>query len=476
MPEPRPHLLLITTDQQRHDALGINGNPILQTQNLDHLAATGVNFSRAYTTCPSCIAARRSILTGQFGATHGLVGYSETSPFDPEFTLPGLLREAGYQTQLVGKLHQQPQRRRFGFDHMILSQGPSHRPDSAWSNHNDYTDWLAEQGITVPPSSHGINGNGRLARPWQMDEWLHQSTYLTTQALEFMTRKRDPSMPFFLHLSYWAPHPPLIPPQVYYDRYVRVMDRYRPSIGTWAPQGDTWTPGIAADSSTGPFRLDEIQNAMAGYYGLINHIDDQIQRLLEAFYIYGGPRAKEPLYIAFTSDHGEMLGDHHLFRKTLAYEASAHVPFFITGRNVDFQRKRTSDALVCLEDLLPTFCELGGARIPERVDGRSLVPLLRGEHKPVREELHGEHAGATANHFMLHGPHKYIWYAHTHEEQLFDLQADPRELNDLSGNSDLLRPMRERMLARLKGRTDYAYDVAKLQPLANRTPKVFWKS
>jgi hypothetical protein len=87
----RPNILLITTDQQRFDGLGINGNAVLRTPNLDHLAARGVNFTRAYTTCPSCIAARRSILTGQFPVTHGLVGYEDGLEWDPPFTLPGLL-------------------------------------------------------------------------------------------------------------------------------------------------------------------------------------------------------------------------------------------------------------------------------------------------------------------------------------------------------------------------------------------------
>jgi len=470
----KPHLLLITTDQQRHDALGLNGNPLIQTQNLDAMAARGVNFSRGYTTCPSCIAARRTILTGQSGATHGLVGFSETAPFDPKFTLPGLLSEAGYQTQLVGKLHQQPRRKRYGFDHVVLSDGPNVHPNSAWKSQNDYTDWLAEQGVTASSNYHGVNGNGRLARPWPMDEYLHQTTWVTTQAIDFMSRKRDPSMPFFLHVSYWAPHPPFIPPRDYYERYVRVMERWHPTFGRWAPPTQEPPPGLDPASATGPFPLAEMQNAMAGYYGLVNHIDDQIQRLMGSFFVYGGQREKEPMWVLFTSDHGEMLGDHHLFRKGLGYEGSAHVPYFITGYNVESKPAR-SDALVCLEDILPTFCELGGARIPEGVDGRSLAPILRGETQVPREELHGEHSGGYANQWLIRGRHKYIWYAHTNEEQLFDLEADPHETNDLSGHAELLAPMRAGIARRLRGRTDYTYDEKKLTPLANRTPEVFWK-
>lgn len=469
----RPNLLLITTDQQRYDAMGLNGNLHLQTQNLDAMAARGVNFARGYVTCPSCIAARRTILTGQAPATHGLVGYNEDHPFDPPFTLPGLLGRAGYHTQLIGKLHQMPQRRRFGFDNVILSNAPSARPDSAWQKENDYVDWLCGQGIKAPPHYHGINGNGRLARPWPMDEWYHHTTWVTTQAIDFMTKRRDPSCPFFAHVSYWAPHPPLIPPQAYYDRYVRIMDRFAPTIGEWAPK-DAPRPGVAPDSKMGPFPLEEIQHAMAGYYGLVNHVDDQVQRLLEAFYSYGGPRTKEPLWIIYTSDHGELLGDHHLFRKSLAYEGSAHVPFFITGRNVDIS-SRASDALVCLEDLLPTFCDLAGVDVPDGVDGKSLLPIVRGEAARVRDELHGEHSGGKiANHFLLYGQHKYIWYARTNEEQVFDLEIDPRELHDLSADETLLCQLRKRMATHLKDRTDYTYDMSQLQPAANRTPKALW--
>lgn len=473
MPATRPHLLLITTDQQRYDTMGLNGNPHLQTQNLDGMAARGVNFTRGYVTCPSCIAARRTILTGQAPATHGLVGYNEDHPFDPPFTLPGLLGRAGYQTQLVGKLHQMPQRRRFGFDNILLSNAPTARPDSAWQKENDYVDWLREQGIQAPPQYHGINGNGRLARPWPMDEWYHHTTWVTTKAIEFMTQKRDPSCPFFLHVSYWAPHPPLIPPQAYYDRYVRIMDRFAPTLGEWAPRTEP-RRGVVPENKSGPFRLDEIQHAMAGYYGLVNHVDDQVQRLIESFYNYGGPRGKEPMWIVYTSDHGELLGDHHLFRKSLAYEGSAHVPFFVTGRNVDLPR-RTSDALVCLEDLLPTFCDLAGVAVPEGVDGRSLMPIVRGEASGIREELHGEHGGGSyENHWLVHGWFKYIWYARTNEEQLFDLQNDPHELHDLSGDPRLLRPLRERMAAHLKGRSDYTYDVSALKPAANQPPKALY--
>ena len=466
----RPNLLLITTDQQRHDALGINGNRHLQTPVLDNLAATGVNFSRAYVTCPSCIAARRTILTGQAPATHGLVGYKEGQEFFPKFTLPSLLSDAGYQTQLIGKLHQYPQRKRYGFDHMIMSVNPIDRPDTIWTNQNDYIDWLKQMGIRSSAQTHGLNSNSHLARPFHLDEEYHHTTWLTNEAIDFMTRKRDPSCPFFLHLSYWAPHPPFIPPQVYYDRYAANKE-LRPRIGKWTKGGEP-PIGLPSNAQRGPFSPEVVQNAMAGYYGLINHVDDQIQRLLEAYYVFGGTRDKDPLWIIFTSDHGEMLGDHHMFHKSVGYESSAHIPFFITGRNVPVP-KFSSDAMVCLEDLLPTFLDLAGVPVPDGIDGKSLKPIIMKESQHVRDEIHGEHSGVD-NHFLVHGRYKYMWFAKTNEEQLFDLQSDPHEMNDISGNMEVLAEMRRRLAARLKSRTDYTYDVSKLKPLCNAVPKALW--
>ncbi len=472
----KPNILLITTDQQRHDALGINGNKVLRTPNLDSWASSGTNFTRAYTTCPSCIAARRSILTGLHPSNplHGLRGYRDGLEFNPPWTLPALMRDAGYQTQLIGKLHQYPQRKRFGFDNIILSEQMDIRADSKFFGVNDYGEFLQRNGHKFLPNSVGIGPNGRVARPWPHDEDLHHSSWLTEEAVQFVTRKRDPSMPWFLHLSYWAPHPPLVPPQVYWDRYVN-QPGMRSTIGQWASTREH-AAGLAPDSSTGPFSEAEMRESMAGYYGLINHIDDRLLYLREMLFQRGSPRESAPTWIIFTSDHGEMLGDHHLFRKSLPYEGSAHVPFLIHGVNVDRPACRSSDGLVSLEDLLPTICELGGAEIPDGVDGRSLVPVLRGSTPMVREDLFGEHDGGFGNHFVVAGRFKYLWFTRTNEEQLFDLAADPHECNDLSGQADLLKPMRAKLAEHLKGRADVRLDPGALKPLGNAVPTVFWKS
>jgi arylsulfatase len=476
MSQRRPNILLITTDQQRYDALGINGNPVLRTPNLDALAASGTNFSRCYVTCPVCIPARRSLISGLHPATHGLRGYRDGAEFNPSHTMPGVLSAHGYQTQLVGKLHLHPQRKRFGYDHMILSDSGNWRPSSPQQRENDYTAWLADQGVAFHSNAHGINGNSRVARPFHLDENYHHTSWVAQQAVAFFQGWRDPSCPWFLHVSFVAPHPPLVPPQAYWDRYIH-RDDLVPTIGQWAPRGHAANArrGVAVDAPVGPFPSDEIHDAIAGYYGLINHIDDRIRYLLDAFFEYGNPRAAEPTYILFSSDHGEMLGDHHLFRKSLPYESSAHVPLIIGGRNVDVPRGHCN-TLACWEDIMPTVLDLAGAAIPDGLDGRSLVPAMRGDDADApREAIFGQcETGGHSNHWMVCGRHKYLWFVKTGEEQLFDLDADPRELCDLSADDALRQPLRERMAAHLAGRNDVTYDPASLTPCANRPPRALW--
>jgi arylsulfatase len=473
----RPNVLLITTDQQRWDAFGLNDpNTDLRTPICDQLAASGVNFSRAYVTCPVCIPARRSLLTGLHPHTHGLRHYQDGLEWDPPFTLPGLLARAGWHTALTGKLHLHPQRKRYGYEYMLRTESPNDRSDTPLQPVNDWVDWLKERGIQRPNNT-GINGNGRVARPWDLEERWHHTSWLADRAVDFLVRYRDPSQPFFLHLSFWAPHPPLIPPQAYWDRYHR-RHRRKPTISEWTPQFDRVPRGIPDDSPTGPFTEEDMHDAAAGYFGLINHVDDRIRHVLSRLFEYGSPRAKEPTLILFTSDHGELLGDHHLWRKSMAYEGAAHVPFFITGRNLPLHRGRC-DELVCLEDVVATVLDLCGQPLPAELGGelqsKSLAPTLRGATHRVRDRLFGVCDGAGGHYYLIEGRHKYVWFARTSEEQLFDLETDPLETRDISGNPALLEPFRRQLAEHLaRHEPSRAFDPATLTPCANRPPRAIW--
>jgi arylsulfatase A-like enzyme len=453
----RPNILLIMTDQQRGDCLSAAGHPVLITPNMDAIGGHGVRFTQAYATCPSCIPARRSLLSGQYPRTHGLVGYQEGLEWNPPATLPGVLRSAGYQTVLVERsMHQHPFRKRFGYDEMIIH---SHRDASS-----DYSRFLIQNGLTGPDPWHsaGVMHNDWTARPFSFEERFHHTTWVTDEALRFLER-RDPSCPFFLTVSYLAPHPPLQPPAFYFERYLRTGVP-PPTIGDWAcPPA---SGGIGDDVSANSIHLEgeRLQCMRAGYYGLINHVDDQIRRLLNP--IIGIPRLAPNTVVVFTSDHGEMLGDHYLFRKQLPYEPAARIPLMIWDPRHKKSRGRTVSEAVALEDVMPTLLDLVGLPIPPSVEGRSLAPWIRGETPAWdRGWLLLEHAPTFLA--LTDGREKYLWFAQSGREQFFDLTRDPGERHDAIADPEYAERValwRERLVRELADRPEGFSDGRRLIP------------
>lgn len=444
----RPDILLIMTDQQRGDCLGVEGHPCLQTPHLDELARGGTRFARAYSTCPVCIPARRSLLSGQYPHRHGMVGYAEHCEWNPPATLPGLLRDAGYQTQMVGRsMHQHPPRKRFGYDEMVLGN-------------EDYSRWLARH-LPVDtehdsPGAYygtGVAHNDWTARPWPHPEDMHQTNWTIQQARRFL-RRRDPDCPFFLTVSFLAPHPPLIPPSFYFERYLRSA-LPEPVIGDWAeaPSG-----GFAANANHVNLQGEALRSCQAGYFGLINHLDDQLHRLL---YGIAGIPGFDPdnTLVIFCSDHGEMLGDHYRFRKSLPYEGSARIPFIISlpRTNKRAQRGCVCDVPVCLEDILPTCLDAVGLPLPDWVDGKSLLPLVQGETACLEREWIPIEIGGGEDpfHALTNGREKYIRFSRSGREQLFDLIRDPAERYDRSLDApDRVEVWRSRLIEHLGDRPE----------------------
>jgi len=455
----RPNIVLFLTDQHRGDALGLDGHPVVQTPYLDHVGASGVFFRRAYTACPVCIPARRTLLTGRKPARHGVVMNYDTCLDGP--TLPGELARAGYQTHLVGKLHLWPHRKRYGFESADWSDAPKHHDCG-----DDYVRFLKRHGIVWPGAAMagGQNMNGWVSRPWHLDERFHFSNWCAEMALEFLER-RDPTVPFFLNVSFIHPHQPCTPPRDYYDRYL-AMDLPEPPVGDWARVFDCPQRGLPVASWRTWLEPAVLKQYQAGYYGSINHIDDQIGRILNVL--------PDRTIVVFASDHGEMLGDHQWIRKRNAFEGSARIPLLMRfPETMNVPQQRALDVPVELMDLMPTLLDAAGVPIPDTVDGTSLLPLLRGDSDRWREYLHGECANVpsldSGMQYLTDGKRKYIYYPGPGTEQFFDLESDPRELRNLAGSIDL-RPWRDRLMRELAGRPEGFTDGRRLVPLGRSTP------
>jgi arylsulfatase len=459
--QDRPNIILITTDQHRGDCLGIDGHPVVQTPNLDALAASGIRFRRGMTESPSCIPARRCLMTGMAPAAQGMVGMT-SADWNPPHTLAGSLRDAGYQTALIGKLHLAPKGKRFGFEIQELADGPYEYEGNA------YTRWLRdEHGIKDVDAgiAHGVDVNGWIGRPGHLTEQQGMTYWCTSRAIDFLHYQRDPTAPFFLNVSIFDPHPPLVPPEWYYNRYIQ-REFPEPVIGDWAHDPG----GPAAGYPTAAWRVnlspEQMRCCRAAYYATVNYIDDQIGRLVQYL-------RREKLYnntlILFTSDHGEMLGDHHLFRKCWPYEGSARVPYLLKPPDSWGAQARISDCPVGLQDVMPTLLDAADTSIPDDCTGRSLLPIVRAESGSVREALHIEDSGTyeaiDGYHALISERHKYIWYSQRGTEHLFDLETDPDELTDLalSDRADrLLTPWREKLAGVLANRPEGFVDAGRL--------------
>ena len=474
-----PNIILIATDQHRSDCLGLAGHPVLQTPNLDFLGASGTFFRSAYAESPSCIPARRTLISGQAPSANGMVGFQEGVAWDPPQTIAGELSKAGYQCEMVGKMHLWPQRKRYGFHRMALA-------DSTRGPNNDYLDWLSGE---VPTDrwamAHGVSPNGWIARPTHLHETQTHTFWCISQAIEFL-EKRDPEMPYFLYIGFIDPHPPLTPPGFYYDRYAR-QELPAPVIGDWIdpdfrprkgqdPEGPETRADLALDDAA-------MHDFRAGYYGLINHVDDQVGRLLQ--YLRDTTLLDET-FMLFTSDHGEMLGDHHMLAKVAGFDGAARIPFLARApRSFGLPSGTVVDAPVGLQDVLATLVDAAGMQVPATVTGRSVLPLMAGSPAgtpPWRDVLHGEHAPAYSGdygmHYLVDGHVKYIWHTQSGREFFFDLDGgagEERNLIDDPAWSDQVAALRHRLIEILTGRVEGFVDRGELvagRPYHALTPPV----
>lgn len=454
----KPNIILINVDQWRGDCLSIDGHPVVETPWLDELALEGVRCARAYAACPVCIPARASLYTGLTPRTHGRVGYRDGVPWDYPVTMAGEFTRGGYQTEAIGKLHVYPERHRLGFEHVVLHDGYLHfardrRRDQVVRD--DYLLWLRRQeGVGADYVEHGLDCNAQVARPWDKAERLHPTNWAFGEAVDFL-RRRDATKPFFLYLSLHRPHPPYDPPRWAFDQYMEdpMPD---PPQGDWGDAFAPYTNSRKPDLFVGRMDPRALRRARAGYYGLMTQIDHQVHRLREAVQEHG---LHGSTYFCFLSDHGEMLGDHGLFRKGYPYEGSARVPLILRGpAGSGLQANHVITEPVELRDVMPTLLEVAGLPIPKSVEGKSFLPLATGKKIRWRPWLHGELAlfGQSLQ-WLTDGHEKYVWFSGTGREQLFNLDDDPEERRDLARNGGAgpaVARWRARLVGELRGREE----------------------
>lgn len=460
MAEQRPNIVLITADQWRGDFLSIAGHPVMKTPNLDSWVNQGAYFPKAYSEVPSTTAAHRMILSGKGNYDCGLVGYT-TAFWEEPNTVAQAFADAGYHCIDVGTRNVHFVRQLYGFHTVYTANGRA-------EGESDYHEWLKEEfGPQAHPFSHGVDANGWLARPFHLQERYHQTNWAIDTTLRELKR-RDPTRPFFVWISIRAPHSPYDPPKHFWDMYIN-EDLPEPVVGDWADIHDV--PIAHPDRTAWHGRLPEdfVHPERAGYMGCCTHIDFQIGHLMERLAHAEMGRVLNNTLMLFHSDHGDMLGDHHLHRKTYAYEGSARIPFFIRYPADMDAPTGQFDHIVGIQDIMPTLLDAAGVQIPESVTGTSVFKALNGRES--REYIHGEHStcydSGEAMQYLTDGKHKYIWFPLDDREQFFDLENDPHELHDLSGDerwADTVQMWRERLIDILSERPDSLADGEKLIP------------
>ena len=492
MRQAPPNILFIMCDQLRADYLSCAGHPHLQTPNIDRLAAMGVRFERAYVQSPVCGPSRMCTYTGRYATTHGAAVNYAPLPLS-ERTLGDYMQQLGVRTAVCGKTHIIPNRaelERLAISqesdlYQHLSEGgfePYFRDDGVHPDPNPdrfaaYNDYLRQQGYEGHnpwhEHAHGVQEGADFRSGWFMEnsdkaaaipQELSETAVTTSQAINFIEEATDADQQWCLHLSYIKPHWPFMASAPYNDMFeaADVLPANREPAELDNPH-----PVVAAfmrHQDSDVYRDNQArEQVVATYMGLVKQVDDEIGRLLA--YLEDN-NLLDNTFIVFTSDHGDYLGDHWLGEKELFHEASVRVPLIVVdpAPAANATRGTADHRLVEAIDLVPTFIDALGGSIPdERLEGRSLLPLLRGEaavwrtytiseidysFRKAREWLNLPISECRAT-MLRTGRWKYIFYENF-PPQLFDLDNDPHELIDLGADPahELVRADLERQLFR----------------------------
>jgi len=471
MPQDRPNILLITSDQQHRSTLG-KVNDRIRTPALDRLCDEGVRFDRAYCPNPTCTPTRASIITGMYPSQHGAWSLG-TKLFEDVPTVGEALAAAGYFTALVGKAHFQPLASRpgmesiecqptlrdldfwrgfhgpwYGFEHVETAR--MHADESHVGGH--YAVWMEEKGLTnwqdyfqpwPPVKESGGNYWQRENRAWDLSEEFHYTRWTGERTVAQIARAAEEDRPFFVWSSFHDPHPPYLCPHPWIDMYdpadmvpgrlvpgehevnpVHFRKTQEEGYDWWSEQ-EKWIHG-------GHSHLhdpNELKKDMACYYGMTSFMDQQIGAVLDELDRRG---LAENTLVIFTTDHGHFLGQHGLIAKAIHhYEDVLRVPMIVRGPGVP--AGGVSQDIQSLVDLAPSFLALAGLDKPGVMTGVSQLDNWRGGHAARDATVVENHHGTTQFHMRSYVTRRYkiTVYRDGEDGELFDLQEDPGEVRNL---------------------------------------------
>jgi len=431
----RPDIVLVMTDQQRHDQTGYASAGTFETPAIDRWAGRATIFDQAYSASTTCVPARVSLLTG-LDAHRVPVQEDGLTMQEGFWNVAHELRAAGYQTALVGKMHFKPSRANQGFEVMRTCEHffpADFTPErlATREGFDDYHDSLLERG--VPDWRQTFFDRRAPGAPlFALDAVHHPTNWVADEAIEVL-RRRDPDRPLFLVVSFPHPHEPHNPPEPYesmYDRADIVLPTDGFEVNERLPEafveGLTQSTGVWAPVR--PRSDAYLREFLALTRGLIRHIDDATERVLAHI-------DRSTTVTAFTSDHGDYAGHRGLIRKIpwIPFEDLIRVPLVIDAPDVATSQR--IDSLVSSADLTLTFLDYAGVEIdPTIFDSRSLRPLLTGRAGPADRDRTLTCAPSSGWPTIRSGPYKLI----TRQKYLyralalFDLDADPGETTDLA--------------------------------------------
>ncbi|MBN1882596.1 MAG: sulfatase [Deltaproteobacteria bacterium] len=412
----KPNVIFILTDDHRWDVMGAMGHPFIQTPNMDRLANEGVLFENAFVTTSLCSPSRASFLTGQYASTHGVV--NNFSRWDPETNITYLqhFKEAGYATAFIGKWHMPGTGTGLpelpGVD-LFISFTRKDGQGDYW-NCPIYKNYEL---VTEPRNPY-------------------ITTDLTDYAIDFV--KENAGTPFCMYLSHKAVHHDWRPPEHLKGKYEDA------DLSFLAPEGDKYNTMTGNNFIEGG--MDDMHTRYRRYCECLESVDEELGRLLSTLEETG---QLDNTVIVYAGDNGYIFGEHRLIAKHCSYEESIRIPYVVRAPGIIPDPGRRAEQMVLNLDLSPSLLELAGIPIPDSVQGESFAPILRSAKAQGRESFAYElfrdfpFGGRVPPHKAVRTEkHKYVEWEACRDPELYDLENDPREMNNLIGTAegDLLAP------------------------------------